>query len=262
MAYLHISKLFDITSYPTGETHQELRYIAEVQDGDVIEAPAHTFESLLYTVVADRILKRANIHVHWFVPYFPFARDDRRQTWRHGSELELAMELVEPLSITIADPHSDVSGQIKHIPQSVSVRCFRDMGAFKGNPLIVIPDAGATKKVHTWGFRSETLQCLKTRDTATGRLSGFKVLADELGGRDCIIVDDICDGGGTFWGLAVELKAKGAGSLTLAVTHGLFTKGTSELRSVFDEIYTFSNEEEQDLITASFETLYNAGEKI
>jgi ribose-phosphate pyrophosphokinase len=82
------------------------------------------------------------------------------------------------------------------------------------------------------------LECSKHRDVKTGQLSGFKVQSDDMQGRDCLIVDDICDGGGTFLGLAEALKAKGAGRLYLAISHGIFSKGVEPLTTVFDHIFT------------------------
>ena len=82
------------------------------------------------------------------------------------------------------------------------------------------------------------VECSKSRDVKTGQLSGFKVYADDLGGADCIIVDDICDAGGTFMGLAMELKKKNAGKLYLAVSHGIFSKGIDDLTKYFDKIFT------------------------
>ena len=76
------------------------------------------------------------------------------------------------------------------------------------------------------------------RDVKTGKLSGFKVYSDDLEGQDCIIVDDICDAGGTFMGLATELKKKNAGKLFLAVSHGIFSKGLDNLTQYFDTIFT------------------------
>ena len=91
----------------------------------------------------------------------------------------------------------------------------------------------------------------KQRDVKTGKLKAFKVYADDLRGRDCIIVDDICDGGGTFMGLAEELKQKGAGKLYLAVSHGIFNRGFEELNKVFEKIYTtdsFRDIEEEGVV--------------
>jgi hypothetical protein len=76
-----------------------------------------------------------------------------------------------------------------------------------------------------------------------------------------VIVDDICDGGGTFLGLAARLGEQDAGLLTLCVTHGLFTKGVMPLLDVFDRIYTFGDPhwEVAGLVHIPWETLYREG---
>ena len=79
----------------------------------------------------------------------------------------------------------------------------------------------------------------KTRDVMTGKITGFEVYADDLKGKSCIIVDDICDGGGTFAGLAIELRKKGARKVHLIVTHGTFSKGLTTLTN-FDSVITSS----------------------
>jgi len=63
------------------------------------------------------------------------------------------------------------------------------------------------------------------------------VYADDLTGKNCLIVDDICDGGGTFMGLAEKLQEKQAGHLFLAVSHGIFSQGLSELQKHFKQIF-------------------------
>ena len=78
------------------------------------------------------------------------------------------------------------------------------------------------------------------------------------------MVDDICDGGGTFLGLADALAACGAGPLTLAVTHGLFTRGRGDLAKVFDRIFCFASEAASDaaLCALPYRTLYAQGETV
>jgi len=64
-------------------------------------------------------------------------------------------------------------------------------------------------------------------------------------------VDDICDGGGTFLGLATALKEKNAGKLSLIVSHGIFSKGFEELNKSFDTVFTtnsFRDIEEEKVV--------------
>ena len=107
---------------------------------------------------------------------------------------------------------------------------------------LVAPHAGANKKINklfteTQGF-ANVIKCDKVRDTKTGALSGFEVFADDLGGKPCMIVDDICDGGRTFIGVAEALKQKNAGDIYLFVTHGIFSQGLDGLSQVFKRIFT------------------------
>jgi phosphoribosylpyrophosphate synthetase len=55
--------------------------------------------------------------------------------------------------------------------------------------------------------------------------------------RDILIVDDICDGGATFIELAKIIKPMNPSSLTLFVTHGIFSKGFEPLYEFIDKIY-------------------------
>jgi len=82
------------------------------------------------------------------------------------------------------------------------------------------------------------VECSKVRDVKTGQLSNFKVYTENLNKKTCVVVDDICDGGGTFLGLAKKLKAKNCGKLILIVTHGIFSKGLEKLEEAYDVIYS------------------------
>ena len=234
-------EVFKTINYPSGEFHLQL--IDWPRYGEKLVANVTDFNGLAKCVVADRILTRNRREVDWVIPFFPFAREDRRNLNTDGMELNLALEIIEELGAAVVDPHSDVTTQhIKYFPQDEVVRQYAHAGLFDGDPIVAIPDAGAAKKAYSWidEHNLEYVQCLKKRDSATGKLSGFKVAGNgtDLINKDVIIVDDICDGGGTFIGLAEELHTYGVKSLRLAVTHGLFTKGLSNLLAAFEQIYT------------------------
>lgn len=104
------------------------------------------------------------------------------------------------------------------------------------NISIVYPDKGAKER---WGEKYNSalnVLCEKVRDSQTGKLSGFKVLNPENVMENCLIIDDLCDGGGTFAGISTELRKAGAKTVGLAVYHGIFSKGLPI--SGIDYIYT------------------------
>ena len=268
--YYNINEIRTQMRYPAGETHSELNDIQGI-NSIAVEAEITNFEELCDMIVTDEILKRQGIQTQWFVPYFPFARHDRRNHNKDGYELGLAKQLVQSLNITIADPHSDVTGEIQNISQTEIVNILIQKGHIKKTNLTaVIPDAGASKKAYDWSIPNgiPTVQATKRRDPKTGKLSGFGVPeTDLIEGKDIIIVDDICDGGGTFLGLAEKILEKNPKTLTLVVTHGLFTKGFDALAKSYDQIITFGYKNKQNdypefVEVVPFQTIYEQGEKI
>ena len=154
--------------------------------------------------------------------------------------------------VTVFDPHSEVTPALLNNCKVIDNFSFIEKVTkqLDNNLVLISPDGGALKKIYkvaAYLQNYEVIECSKSRDVKTGKLSGFKVYADDLQQQDCLIVDDICDGGGTFLGLAKELKAKNAGKLYLAISHGIFSKGFESLEKDFQKIFT----------TDSFKTIEN-----
>jgi ribose-phosphate pyrophosphokinase len=146
--------------------------------------------------------------------------------------------------IRVLDPHSAVSTTLLGATAVYPLATLKSViESFPPQLKIVAPDAGATPRVaHLMAALGMTdrlmvVQGVKHREPSTGRLSGFGLInGSVVGGMNCLIVDDLCDGGGTFVGLAEVLRAHGAKHVALFVTHGVFTKG-GVLAGV-DEIFT------------------------
>jgi ribose-phosphate pyrophosphokinase len=180
--------------------------------------------------------------------YFPGARQDRVCSPGEALSVKVYADMINAMEfscVSILDPHSEVTPALINNCYEISNLYLVRYAIGKANDFVLVsPDAGANKKIKSLASSLsfyhdlDVVNCDKTRDVATGNLTGFEVYADDLNGKDCYVVDDICDGGGTFIGLAEELKAKGAGDLYLIVSHGIFSKGFKELRKHFKKIYT------------------------
>jgi ribose-phosphate pyrophosphokinase len=79
--------------------------------------------------------------------------------------------------------------------------------------------------------------CSKHRDPETGKFLGFEVPLIKT--PKALIVDDICDGGGTFRGIAAKVREQQPGEVQmfLYVTHGIFSQGLAGLLCEFGAIY-------------------------
>ena len=182
-----------------------------------------------------------------YLPYIPYARQDRVMQPGEALSIKVFANLINALSfdeVIVDDPHSDVSAalinNVKIRGQQDLVSQFHDNLAGK-DVTIVAPDAGARKKAQKVAskFRMPIVEAGKVRDLATGEITGTAVFGD-VKDRDCVIIDDICDGGRTFIALAQALKEKGAKRVILYVTHGIFSFGKQViLDGGVDEIYAY-----------------------
>jgi len=243
---------FESFTFNGGEPHIKILESNMANEEVTITTRIRSFNDLGLLLIATDALRRMKVErIHLVLPYFPAARQDRVMVTGESLSVKVYTDLINAQnyqSVTIVDAHSEVTpallDRVKNISNHRFVKdCLESMEDY----ILISPDGGALKKIYKLSqFLNgiPVVECSKSRDVKTGKLSGFAVYADDLKGATCVIVDDICDGGGTFLGLATELKAKNAGELILIVTHGIFSRGLETLTSVFDKVYStnsFSN---------------------
>lgn len=182
-----------------------------------------------------------------FISYFPYSRQDRRCNIGEPHSLKVVCNLINSCgfdSVFVVDPHSDVIEALLDKPEIITIADIvhaADQAEFEEVDAYVSPDGGAYKKVTQAAkiHGKPIIRADKIRDTKTGQLSGFEVYASDLSGQTVMIIDDICDGGGTFIGLAKKLRERGAEKVLLYVTHGMFTKGVDILKESIDEVLCY-----------------------
>ena len=175
------------------------------------------------------------------IPYLPGARQDRRQTGEALSchvyaEMINAMKLI---SVVYLDPHSvAMPACLDRGVEAPLIPIVAEALAGTRFDGVIAPDVGAAKRAQIVAghLKVPCFQAFKHRDSTTGKLSGFTCEPLPSSGK-FLIVDDICDGGGTFCGLAETLKLPRE-RLALYVTHGIFSKGAERLETYFSAIYT------------------------
>ncbi|WP_454125256.1 ribose-phosphate diphosphokinase [Kosakonia sp. Marseille-Q7440] len=188
---------------------------------------------------------------HLQLAWLPWARQDRHMVAGDSFALKVFANQLNTLNfdkIFILDPHSDAAAAAINncvaIPQETCLLQSETLrrAIAQGELMLVAPDAGALKKIHNvakaTGAKNYAI-LTKERDVASGNLTGFALVAGEVAGKDLLIVDDLCDAGGTFIGSAQVLREAGARSVSLYVTHGIFSKGVENLlNNGIDAIYT------------------------
>ncbi|WP_425657554.1 ribose-phosphate diphosphokinase [Tenacibaculum ascidiaceicola] len=247
---------YNFFTFSGGEPHIKIISKLENVTEITITHRIQSFNDIGTLLLATNALKNMGIKkLHVVLPYFPAARQDRLMVSGEPLSVKVYADIINAQnfeSVTVFDPHSEVTPALLNNCRVIDNHKFIELitQQLSDNLLLISPDGGALKKIYkvaAYLQNYEVVECSKSRNVRTGQLTGFKVYADDLQGKDCLIVDDICDGGGTFLGLAKELKAKNAGNLYLAISHGIFSKGFDELQKHFTKIFT----------TDSFKTIEN-----
>lgn len=186
------------------------------------------------------------------IPYFPGARQDRVCNPGEALSVKVYANMINAMNfdrVVIFDPHSDVTPAVLENVEVVDNHVFVDdcidrliVDDVKENLVVISPDAGSNKKIYSLVQKLElknVVRCDKLRDVSNGKIIDSVVYADDLTGKTCLIVDDICSRGGSFIGLSKKLKDKNAKNIFLAVSH---FEGTANLdvmkESGIDGVFT------------------------
>lgn len=234
-----------------GEAH--IKLLSPIDDEVLIEAQLKNSGYVMELFMATDALRRAGAkEISLLAPYIPYSRQDRVMVPGEPLSIKVLAQMLNAQNykaVYTLDNHSSVAtalidrcGEIDSRPLIMDL-C--DKQEFKNHvkywdAVLISPDAGASKKIHAISrtLRREVVQAMKIRDVNTGEITETRVYIDDLKGKDCLILDDICDGGRTFIELAKALKLKNAGKIVLYVSHGIFFWGLSELLEHIDRIFT------------------------
>lgn len=206
--------------------------------------------------MATNALKQFTDSIELFVPYLPYARQDRICNYGEPFSLKVLADLInlqEYSKVMVFDPHSNVAELlIENMEAQDNFIFVREVVSNLNRPLtIVSPDAGSFKKgqalvsylnnpeFYDLDHSFEHLPCLKTRNKETGAIDQYMLPEFDLKDKECLIADDVADGGRTFVALTQRLKDRGASKVYLAVSHGIFSNGYSFLiENGIDHIYS------------------------
>ncbi len=227
-----------------GEVHVKLKGI---DDDVIITTRLNSSDNIMKLLLTVDALKRSGTSsINAFIPYLPYARQDRVMVEGEPLSVKVMCDLLNGCGfkkIFLFDVHSEVSLALLNNCQLIpNYNLVKTVIGDKKDYLLVSPDAGALKKIYKMAeaiqYTNDIVLCNKVRDVSNGDIKGITVDKADLSSKDCFIVDDICDGGATFVGVAKELKKRNAGKVNLIVSHGIFSKGEAALTEYIDHIYT------------------------
>ncbi|MBX9618193.1 MAG: ribose-phosphate pyrophosphokinase [Hyphomicrobiales bacterium] len=191
-------------------------------------------DHLMELLILIDALKRASARrITAVIPYFGYARQDRKAGPRTPISAKLVANLIDRAGadrVLTLDLHA---GQIQGffdiptdnlIAAPVMVRDIREHYELS-NITVVSPDVGGVVRARNIAKRIDApLAIVDKRRERPGESEVMNIIGS-VDGRDCLLVDDIIDSGGTLCNAADALLAQGARSVVAYITHGVLSGG-------------------------------------
>ncbi len=226
-----------------------LRIDENVRGEDVFVIQSTSYpanDNLMQLLICMDALRRASARrVTAVIPYFGYARQDRKTDGRTPISAKLVANLISTAGadrVLTVDLHA---GQIQgffDIPTDnlfggpVMVDDIRERYG-KERIVVVSPDVGGVVRARSLANRlNADLAIVDKRRPEAGRSEVMNIIGEVSGAR-CVMIDDICDSGGTLTNAAEALKQAGAASVSAYITHGVLSGNAVERiqKSVLDE---------------------------
>ena len=234
------------------EVHENIRG----EDVFVIQSTSYPAnDNLMELLVMLDALRRASARrVTAVIPYFGYARQDRKSGPRTPISAKLVANLITEAGanrVLTMDLHAAQIQGFFDIPVDnlyAAPLFSRDIQERYPNRdlMIVSPDVGGVIRARAIATRLGCdLAIIDKRRERAGESEVMNVIG-EVEGRDCILVDDIVDSGGTLCNAAEALLSNGARSASVYVTHGVLSGGAVariastpvEMMTITDSIQT------------------------
>lgn len=223
----------EVTRFADGEFNIQLKTSVRGKEVYLIQSTAppvnENLMELLITI--DALMRASAAKIHAVIPYFGYARQDRKMTGRQPITSKLVANLLVTAGINrlmTVDLHSPQEQGYFDIPVD-DLRATQDLAAYileqNLNDLVVVsPDHGGVTRARRLGnFLNCSLAVIDKRRVKPNE-SEVKFVLGDVKDKNAIIIDDMIDTGGTIINAAKAIKQHGAKSIHILATHGLFSK--------------------------------------
>ncbi len=220
-----------IRNFADGEVY--VRYEESIRGADlfIIQStppPAETWMELLLMIDAARRASATRITA--VIPYFGYARQDRKDQPRVPITARLLANMLTTAGVDrvlTMDLHaSQIQGffdiPVDHLYGSTVFEKFFEMQPME-NLVVVAPDVGASKVARAYAKRLGADLALIDKRRPEANIAEVMNIIGEVDGRNCLLIDDMVDTGGTLCSAAEALREAGALDIQAFCTHPLLS---------------------------------------
>ncbi len=181
-------------------------------------------------IMIDTFVRASAERVTAVIPYFGYARSDKKDRPRVPIAAKLVSNLITTAGaqrILTIDLHASQIQGFFDIPVDHLYADPIVVDYFKSNPIenliVVAPDTGGAERARAYAKRlgAGLALCDKRRERANE--ADVMNIVGDVRGKNCLIVDDMCDTGGTICKVAEALHKAGANEIFAVFTHGVLS---------------------------------------
>jgi ribose-phosphate pyrophosphokinase len=181
-------------------------------------------------IMIDTFVRSSAERVTAVVPYFGYARADKKDRPRVPIAAKLVANLITTAGanrILTVDLHASQIQGFFDIPVDHLYAAPVVVEYFKENPIenliVVAPDTGGAERARAYAKRLDAGLALCDKRRERANIADVMNVVGDVSGKNCLIIDDMCDTGGTICKVAEALRKAGAEDIYAFFTHGVLS---------------------------------------
>ncbi len=225
----------DLTTFSDGEVSIRIAETVRGHDVFVIQSTCYPVnDNLMELLIMIDAFKRASASsISVIIPYFGYARQDRKAKGRDPISAKLVANLITKAGadrVITLDLHAEQIQGFFDLPldnlQSfpVFIKYFQEMDAFNNDDYVVVsPDVGGVKRARRLAEKMKMSLAILDKRRPRDNVAEIVNVVGDVTGKNAILFDDIIDTAGSLVGAAQALKAKGVKDVIACATHGILS---------------------------------------
>lgn len=230
--------------YPDGSIYVTIDFKIEDKSPVAIKQRINSYEDLWYIKCVKNALDDFGVEAYLEIPCMWEQQADRKFKVNESFGLKLVCDFINQMNfkkVLVHHPHSDVTAALLNNCFVISPFSFihRVLSEMSEDVVVLSPDAGSFK----WIFKElekidQNIDIECGSKTRNGSVLKNVINRQDFGGKDVLILDDICVYGGTFISIANIIKDRNVGDLYLATFHTTVQNPNKKLETLFKTVYT------------------------
>ena len=220
-----------VKRFADGEIFVRINQNARGRDVFIVQPTPPPSDNLMELLLLIDAAKRASAdRVAVVIPYFAYARQDRKDQPRVAIGAKLVANLIEAAGadrVLGMDFHAhQLQGffdvPVDHLYAAPVLTSYFQKKQLK-DLVVVAPDVGAAKMARGYSRRLDATFAIIDKRRPAANVAEVLSVVGEVEGKPCLIVDDMIDTAGTIHSVVLALKDRGATDIFVAATHPVFS---------------------------------------